>query len=81
LIIAGDVFYDREIAQLFAALVKQVSTPGVTKVLVAQKLRKNADNVAVAMISEAEIRVMFGYESIALVRAEADVLLWSMLAC
>jgi predicted nicotinamide N-methyase len=81
LIVAGDVFYDREIARLFAMLVRQVSTPGVTKVLVAQKLRKNADNIAVALIGETELRAMFGYDSIALVRAEADVLLWSMLVC
>jgi hypothetical protein len=81
LIIAGDVFYDREIAQLFASLVRRVSTPGVTRVLVAQKLRKNADNIAVALIGEQEIREAFGYEDIVLVRAEADVLLWSMLAC
>lgn len=81
LIIAGDVFYDREVAGLFFDTVRKLGEPGKTKVLVAQKLRVGRDNVAVALISESEIRNTRGFECISMVHCEADVILWSMQCC
>jgi predicted nicotinamide N-methyase len=80
LIIAGDVFYDRAAAKMFVNVVRRLSTPGVTKILVAQKLRKNSENAAVALIDEEQLRRDFGYDSIELVREEADVRVWLMTA-
>jgi predicted nicotinamide N-methyase len=80
LIIAGDVFYDRAAAKMFVYVVRRLSTPGVTKILVAQKLRKNSENAAVALIDEEQLRRDFGYDSIELVREEADVRVWLMTA-
>ena len=78
MIAAGDIFYDRGIVELFKQLVHRLSTPGVTVILVAQKLRENAQGEAVALINEEEIRSIFTFCSVELVRQEANVLIWYM---
>lgn len=79
LIVAGDVFYDREVASLFFDTVRTLGEPGVTKVLVAQKLRAGRAGIPVALISESEIRNTRGFECITAVHNEADVILWSLM--
>lgn len=77
LVVAGDVFYDREVAKLFFNVASALSAhnSGV-RVLVAQKLRLNCDNQAVALISEEEIRSECGFVNVSKVCHEAEVILW-----
>lgn len=81
LIVAGDVFYDREVANLFFDIVRKLAKPGRMKVLVAQKLRMGRDGVPVPLISEAEIRNTRGFDCISKVYSEADVIIWSLHSC
>ena len=77
LVVAGDVFYDRQVAALFFNAVCRLRLHNEQlKVLVAQKLRLNQDNVAVALISEEEVRVQCGFVWVEKVHQEADVILW-----
>ena len=77
LVVAGDVFYDRQVAALFFNAVNKLRIHNEQlKVLVAQKLRLNQDNVAAALISEEEIRAQCGFVCVEKVHQEADVILW-----
>jgi len=79
LIVAGDVFYDREVAGLFFNAARALSTHNIgAKVLVAQKLRLNGANQAAALITEEEIRSECGFANVSKVSHEADVILWSL---
>ena len=79
LIVAGDVFYSRDAAVLLAHVIHKLSTPGVTQVLVAQKLRLNHENMPVALITVKELKSLFYFATVELVREEADVLVWLIL--
>jgi len=77
LVVAGDVFYDRQVAALFFNAVAMLRVHSKRlKVLVAQKLRLNQDYVAVALIGEEEIRAQCGFARVEKVHQEADVILW-----
>jgi len=77
LVVAGDVFYDKQVAALFFNAVGMLRVHSKRlKVLVAQKLRLNQDHVAVALISEEEIRAQCGFTRVEKVHQEADVILW-----
>jgi predicted nicotinamide N-methyase len=80
LIVAGDVFYDKNVAALFFNIVRSVGMPGVTKILVAQKLRPidSKGTVFSALISADSIRSEPGFSSIDIVHEEANVLIWSL---
>lgn len=77
LIVAGDVFYDREVAALFFKVIRSLGAHSIhLKVLVAQKLRLNQEKAAVALIGEEEIRTDCGFARVEKVHEEADVILW-----